>query len=144
MAYRLGRRAREFMALATRSIFLRLGANLRGTRLHVCMDFIVVGLQVIKHLILNCPFEEIELSHSCVQSKELNALGTAKGVEHLFAIRLEMRLVRKIDDHVTGVLREEGHVVLLCVIGDEPVHQTQADVGVSSKDVSYSVEILGA
>ena len=137
----LGRGPTELVSLATSSILRRLGLDCRRTRLHVCMDRVVVVLEVLENVILDRPLEEVELSYGRVQTHELDPLPTAEGVEHLFAIRLQVGLVGKIDNDMTGT-HEVGDIVLLGVIGHKPVQKAQADLGLTREDALDLLEII--
>ena len=88
VTHSLGCRPTKLMSLAPNTILCRLGLNRSGTGLHVCVDVIVVLLEILEHIILKCPLEKVELSNGGVQSHKLDALPTTEGVEHLLALRL--------------------------------------------------------
>ena len=108
-----------------------LGLKGHGAFVHVLLDLLVVLVQVIEDLILDGPLEEIELSNGRAQIHELDALPPTKGIEHLFAVRLEMALVCEVYNRVLAVLRQIGNVVLLCVIGHKPINESQTYARVS-------------
>lgn len=110
------------MTFATFSV---LGLNGGRTLIHIRLDRIVMGIEVIEDFILKGPFEKVELSNRCVEFPELNALPTAEGVKHLFAIGLEVRLVRQVYNHVLSVFRQIRNIVLLRIIGHKPVNQSE-------------------
>ncbi len=101
--------------------------RLNGCRafIHIGLNGIVMRIQIIKDFILKCPFEKVELSNRRIQLSKLNTLPSAEWVKHLFAVRLEMALVCEVDNHMLPVFREIGNVMLLCIIGDEPIDKTQ-------------------
>ena len=89
------------MTLATTTrLFTFLGCGNGG--LHIRMDFILVLLQILQDVILKGPLKEIELTHRSIQALEVNVLPTAKRVKHPLGLRLEMRLVSKLYDHLSS------------------------------------------
>jgi hypothetical protein len=100
--------------------------------------------QVIQDLVLNRPLKETQLSDSGIHLQELDTLPTTEGVEHLFAVRLEMRLVRQVDNHMaTILLRQIGNVVLLRVVCDQPVNQSQTNLRLSCDDIPHTLKDFG-
>ena len=126
MTHSLRCRPTQLVTLATSAVLCRLGLDRSGTSLHICVDCIIVLLEILEDIILDCPLKEVELSNGRIQSHKLNALPTAERVEHLLAIRLQVRLVGKIDDDVTGA-NQIGNIVLLCIVGHKPVQKTETD-----------------
>ena len=61
----LGRRAAELMALATLTL---LGRNGGGALVHVALDVLIVGLEIVQNLILNRPLEKVELPHGRIDA----------------------------------------------------------------------------
>ena len=89
------------MTLATTTrLFTFLSSGNR--RLHIGMYFVLMLVQLLQNLVLQSPLKEIELSHGGIQSLEMNVLPAAKRVKHPLGLRLEMRLVRKIYDHLSS------------------------------------------
>lgn len=89
------------------------------------MNIVMVLLDIGKHFIRQRPFEEIELTYGRIHIMELDALPPTEWVKHLLAIRLQVGLVRKIYYNMVLLLRQVGNVILLGVICDEPINQTE-------------------
>jgi hypothetical protein len=104
------------------------------TGIHIRLHRIVMLLQVLQDLILQDPVEEVQLPDSGVESQEGNLLPATEGIKHLFAIGPQVRLVAEVDIDVALVGRQIRNVVLLCVVGDEPVQKAKADRRLSRDD----------
>lgn len=128
------------MTLATTTrLFTFFGCGNGG--LHIRMDFILVLLQILQDVVLKGPLKEIELSHRSIQTLEVDVLPTAKRVKHPLGLRLEMRLVRKLYDHLTsggGCLR---NILLLGLIRDKPVEKPQRNLGFAREDSTDAFQI---
>jgi len=116
---RLGSRMREFVALLAGMLGLLLPR--RHACLHICMDVVVVGKEVVNHIILHCPCEKIELADGGGHSVEIHTGPATERVKHLFAVSLEMGLVGKVDDDVLASLGDVGYIVHLGIVRDKPV-----------------------
>lgn len=123
----LGCGARQLVAFA--SSFG--GLNGGRTFVHILLNLIVMLLQVIQDIVLNRPLKETQLAYRGIHVEELNALLTAKGVKHLFAIRLQMGLVRQVHNDVSTSLGHIRNVVLLCIVRHQPINQPQTELGLS-------------
>jgi hypothetical protein len=100
------------------------------------MDILVVGCEVINDVILHRPGKEVELTDSGGNSMEVDTGPTTEGIKHLLAIRLEMRLVGEVDNHVLPGLGDVGDIVELGIVGDKPVQNTEGDIGLVIKDLA--------
>lgn len=54
-----------------------------------------------------------------------------------------MCLVREIHNHMTSVLRDIGNIVLLRIVGHEPINQTQTDFGFTRDDRLDASQVVG-
>ena len=116
---RLGGRMREFVALLASMLGLLLPR--RHACLHICMDIVVVGKEIVNNIILHRPRKEVQLPDSGGHSVEIHTGPATEGVKHLLAVGLEMRLVGKVDDHVLASLGDVGYIVHLGIVRDKPV-----------------------
>ena len=66
------------------------------------MNLVLMLVQLLQNLVLKSPLKEIQLTHRGVQPLEMNVLPAAKGVKHPLGLRLEMRLLGKIHDHLSS------------------------------------------
>ena len=107
------------------------------------MDVVIMRIQILEDLILNDPLEEVQLSHRRVQTAELDALPTTEGIEHLLVIRLQVRLVDQVDNHMVICLSHERHIMLLRIIGNKPVEKTQAQPGLTGENLLDAAEVFG-
>lgn len=89
------------------------------------MNVIDVGMHVINALVLDRPCEKVQLTDRSGNTPEINAFVATEGIKHLFAVRLEMRLIRQVHNHVLPRLGNVGHVVLFGIIGNKPVKYTK-------------------
>lgn len=127
----LGGTPTEFMTLPALSL---LGNNDRATGIHILLHLVEMGIQVVENLILNGPLKEVELPDSRIHSQKLDALPPTEGIKHLFGIRLKMGLVGKVDDHVAASFCHKIHIVLLCIVGHEPVHEAKTNARLSGQN----------
>jgi len=134
---RLGGRMREFVALLASMFSLLLSC--RHACLHICMDVVMVGKEVVNHIILHCPCEKIELSYGRGHSVEIHTGPTTEGIEHLLAVGLEMRLVGKVDYHMLPGLGDVGYIVHLGIVRDKPVEDPERNVGLVLQDIAEEV-----
>lgn len=107
------------------------------------MNRILVGLQVIQNVILQGPFKEIKLAHRGIQPLEVNVLPTTEGVEHTLGLCLEMRLLRKIHNHLTSIRGILGNILLLCLIRDKPIQKTKRNTRFTGQDHADTFEVCG-
>ena len=112
-----------------------LGCDGRRALIHILLNIVVVFVKIIEHSVLNRPLKEVELTNSRVHTHKLNALPTAEGVEHLLAVGLEVCLVSQVHDHVAPRVYNVRDVMLLGIVGNEPVNQTQTELGLARDDV---------
>lgn len=78
--------------------------------------------------------EEVQLPDGRVKSKERDLLPATEGVEHLFRVRPQVRLVPQVDVDVATLRGQIGDVVLLGIVGHEPVEKAQADLGLARQN----------
>ena len=100
---------------------LRLEGRRAG--IHVRLNRIIVRLEILQDLILENPVEEVELPDGCIESEERDLLPATEGIEHLFRVRPQVRLVTEVDVDVASLGGQIGNVVLLGIIGHEPVEK---------------------
>lgn len=110
------------MALATTTRLFTFFCNRHG-RLHIRMHFVLMLVQLLQNLVLQSPLKEIELTHRSIQTLEMNVLPTAERVKHPLGIRLEMRLLRKLHDHLSPGRGRLRNILLLRLIRDKPVQK---------------------
>ena len=91
--------------------------------------------EILKDMIFVCPRKEVQLSDGCIDSLEIDAIPPTEWIQHPFAICLETCFVRKIDDHMSSIRCNIGDVVLLAVIGDEPIQNPQRDRRCTIQDI---------
>jgi hypothetical protein len=78
-------------------------------------------LKVLDYTVLYTPPKEVQLGTCRREPLELDALRTAERVEQLLSIAVQTRLVGHVDrEHLTG-WRGVRHVVILGVVGHEPL-----------------------
>ena len=78
-------------------------------------------LKVFNDTVLYAPPKEVQLGTRRREPLELDALRTAKGVEELLAVAVQTRLVRYMDGEHLARWRGVRHMVILCVVGHEPL-----------------------
>ena len=131
---RLGRRVRQLVALL--ASMLRLLIPRRHACLHIRMNIFIVGCEVLNHIVFHRPGKEVELADSSGNAMKVHTGPTAEGVKHLLAVRLEMRLVGEVDNHMLSGLGDVGYIVELGIVGDKPVQDTEGDIGLVIKDLA--------
>jgi len=134
---RLGGRMREFVALLASMFGLLLPR--RHACLHICMDVVMMGKEVINDIVLHCPRKEVQLSDGRGHSVEVHTGPATEGVEHLLAVGLEMGLVGKVDDDVLPSLGDVRYIVHLGIVRDKPVEDSEGDIGLVLQDIAEEV-----
>jgi len=105
-----------------------------------------VHLDIIKNTLFKCPAEKVELSHCGLEHRkardlEHDALTPTEGVKQLFAVGLQLRFVVRIDEELLPI-HYIGDVVLLGIVGDEPVNETQRYLGCALEESEHLVLVL--
>ena len=95
-----------------------------------------MGCEVVNHIVLHRPGKEVELTNGGGNAVKVHTGPTAEGVKHLLAVRLEMRLVGKVDNHMLSGLGDVGYIVELRIVGNKPVQNTEGDIGLVIKDLA--------
>ena len=146
----LGGRVREFLALLARLLLVRgrrggdgrfvLGGAV--ARVHVVLDGLVVLLDVLDDFVLHRPAEEVELADGGLDSAVLvvrdgDALPSAERVEAALRVGLELELVVEVDLEARSLVDVVDGVVLLGVVGGEPVDDAQRDVRLAVDDAEH-------
>jgi hypothetical protein len=85
-------------------------------------------LKVFNYAVLYAPPEEVQLGTGGREPLELDALRTAKGVEELLAVGLQLRLVVRVDEELLAI-QDIRDIVLLGVVRHEPVDQPERNLG---------------
>jgi len=80
---------------------------------------------VVYDSIGQAPLDEVELGDGRRQTLKLYALGPTKGIEELFRVSVETRLVCHVYGERTSGRSRVRDVSILGVIGDEPLQITQ-------------------
>ena len=101
--------------------------------IHCGLYFGKVHLDIVKNTLFKGPTEKVELSHRGLEHWEAwylehNALTTTEGIEEFLAIGLQLRLVVRVYEELLAI-HYIGDVVLLSVVGDKPVNETQGYLG---------------
>ena len=78
-------------------------------------------LKVFNDAVLHTPPKEVQLGARRRKPLELDALCTAKGIKQLLAIAVQTRLVCHVDCEHLARWRGVRHVVILGVVGHEPL-----------------------
>ena len=138
MVHRLHRRMTHLLTLSPtrRRLCLRLLAvMLLETDIHVLLNIGHMRQNVANNAHLNCPSEEIELTHRRLLNRRLTAnletdpLSSAKGIKEPLGIRLEFALIVEMHHELFVCSCFIGyritHVELLGIIGDEPVNEAE-------------------
>jgi len=105
---RVGRGLREpLTGIGPRRILSRLLLILR-IHVHGRLDLGRVESNIVQHPLLQCPPKEVQLpdgSHEGRRIRDLehDPLPTAKGVEELLAVGLQLRLVVRVDEELLAV-----------------------------------------
>jgi len=87
------------------TIFFNFGEGLRG---------FLLGLNhVIYDTVLYDPLEKVQLGDSRCETIEFYAIRATKGVEELFGIPVETRLVRNVNREHLPIRADIGHVLIL-------------------------------
>lgn len=94
-------------------------------------------LDVVDEIRLQSPAEEVELANRgdegfVARHAELNALPAAVRVEVLLVVGVELTLVGLVDDEPLPA-NIVGSEVLAAVLGDEPVDDAEADLGLTGQ-----------
>lgn len=95
-----------------------------------------MGREVVNHVVLHRPGKKVELTDSSGNAMKVHTGPTTERVKHLLAIRLEMRLVGEVDNHMLSGLGDIGYIVELGIVGDKPVQNTEGDIGLIIKDLA--------
>lgn len=101
------------------------------THIHVLLNVGGVCRDIRHHTLLDCPTEEIQLTHGrllnggMTADLETDALATTEGVEQTLAVGLELALIVKMDHELAGFVRVVD-VEFLGIIRHEPVDQSKA------------------
>jgi hypothetical protein len=99
-------------------------------------------LEVFDDAILDAPPKEVQLGASGRESLEFDALGTAKWVEQLLAVAVQARLVCHVDREHLPSGRSVRHVVVLGVVGYEPLEFAKGDALAVSQNIVKLLTIL--
>jgi hypothetical protein len=89
---------------------------------------------VVYDAIGQAPLDEVELGDGRRQALKLYALGPTKGIEELFRVSVETRLVGHVDGERTPGRSRVRDVSILGVIGDEPLQITQRNTLTFSRE----------
>jgi hypothetical protein len=87
------------------TIFFNFGEGLR--------DFLLGLNHVIYDTVLYDPLEKVELSNSRYETVKFDAIRATKGVEELFGVPVETRLVRNMNREHLTVRADICHVLIL-------------------------------
>ena len=112
--------------------------DLLGTCIHGGLNLRHVHLNIVEHTLLNRPAEEIQLPHRRLEhglscDLEHDPLAPAEGIEQLLAVCLQLGLVVSIDEELL-VVQDIRDVMLLCIVCDEPIYETQRNLGSSIEE----------
>lgn len=127
---------RQFVALFACVLSRLLRLARRHARLHIGVDIVAMSKQVLNYVILHSPGKKVQLTNGGRNTVEVYARPTAEWIKHLLTVGLEMRLVCQIHNHVLSGFRNVGHVVLLGIIGDEPIQNAQGNIGLVSENIA--------
>lgn len=83
--------------------------------------------QVSQHILLNGPAEEVEFTDRCekrllTRNLKQDSFPTTEGVEEFLGVRLELRLIVRIDEKLLTV-ENIDRVVTLGIVGHKPVYK---------------------
>ena len=73
----------------------------------------------------DAPLDEVELGDGRGQALKFDAGRPAEGVEELLRVPVQTRLVRNVDREHLAVRGRIGHVLILGVVGHEPLQFTK-------------------
>lgn len=124
----------ELVALLASMLCLLLTRRHAG--LHIRMDVFIVCREILNDIILHSPGKEVQLADGGRNAVKVHTGPPAEGIEHLFAVGLEMGLVGEVDDDVLSGLGDVGHIVELRIVGHKPVEDPQGDIGLVLKDAA--------
>ena len=82
-------------------------------------------LEVADDAVRDTPLDEVELCDRRRQALKLDAGRTAERVEELLRVSIQTRLVRDVDREHLAVRGRISHVLILRVIGHEPLQFTK-------------------
>jgi hypothetical protein len=82
-------------------------------------------LKVLHDTILHAPPQKVQLGARRREPLELNALRPAEGIKELLAIPIQARLVSHVHRKHLPSGRRVRHVIILCIIGHEPLKFTE-------------------
>ena len=82
-------------------------------------------IKVLYDAILHAPPQKVQLGTRCRESLELNALRPAEGIKELLAVPIQARLVCHVHREHLPSRRRIRHVIVLCIIGHEPLQFTE-------------------
>ena len=99
-------------------------------------------LKVFDDSVLDAPPKEVQLGTGGREPLELDALGTAKWVEQLLAVAIQTRLVGHVDREHLPSGRGVCHVVVLGVVGYEPLEFAKGDALAVSQNIVKFLTIL--
>jgi hypothetical protein len=71
------------------------------------------------------PSQKVQLGARRRQTLELDALGPAKRIKKLFTVPVQTRLVRDVHRKELPIGRRQRHVVVLRVVGHEPLELSE-------------------
>lgn len=116
--------------------------------IHRGLYFGKVHLDIVKNTLFKGPSEKVELSHRGLEHRkawdlEHNALTPAEGVEQLFAVGFQLRLVVRIDKELLAIYYI-GDVVLFGIVCDKPVDEAQGYLGCSLKEPEHLFLVLAS
>jgi hypothetical protein len=99
-------------------------------------------LEVFDDAVLYTPPKEVQLGAGRCEPLELDTLRTTKRVEQLLAVAIQTRLVGHVDrEHLPGG-RGVCHVIVLRVVGHEPLEFAEGDALAVSQNIVKFFTIL--
>ena len=132
---RFHRRGAHLLAFTTprdRFCFGLLAVVLPETRIHIVLNGRGVLQYVGYNTLLQRPPEEVQLTHSgflnlgLAVDLERNTLAATERIKQPLTVRFELTLVLEMDDELF-VIQEVGHIELLGIVCDEPLHHAETN-----------------
>ena len=114
-------------------------------RVHGGFNRSQIVLNIFEHPALDRPAKEVELAHGGLKkgvagNLKHDALTPTEGVEQLLGIGLQLGLVVVVDqDLLAG--QNIGDVVLLCIVCDKPVYESEGEGGCAEKNRENLVDV---
>ena len=99
-------------------------------------------LKVFDDGVLYAPSKEVQLGACRCETLELDTLCTAKRVEQLLAVAVQTRLVGHVDSEHLPSGRSVRHVVVLGVVGHEPLEFAEGDALAVPQNIVKFLTIL--